>query len=88
MTLELDKNWFALTFWPKDPRGVLGIFPKKIGLAYYICLTRDLPGEWSGGQCFSTYAISPSILLLGSIGSRRNPTASPPSVHQGSICQD
>ena len=26
---EFDKNWYTLTFWPKDPSGVWGIFPKK-----------------------------------------------------------
>ena len=30
---KFDKNWCALTFWPKVLPGVLGIFTNKFGLA-------------------------------------------------------
>ena len=30
MWSEIDKNLYALKFWPKVPRGVWGIYPKKL----------------------------------------------------------
>ena len=34
-TSEVAKNWRPVRFWPKVHCGVWGVFPKKIGLAYW-----------------------------------------------------